>query len=288
MQLIGARIEKQYPDSNKGWNVTIDRFADRVVGYQLRQSLYVLLAAVAAVLLIGCANLANLTLARGTSREREVAIRASLGAGRWRLIRQFLTENILLSVLGGFLGLALGYSMVAGLKLLMPPFMLPSEAKVAVDHRVLLFTLAIAVLTGVVFGMAPALQAANPNLANSMKEGGRGTTSSGARQRLRSALVIIETALAFILVTGAGLMIRSFEELQNVNAGFDTTNVLTMGLPLSPTKFKEGDQAAVYTRRVVERIETLPGVREAAITSALPLNGWGYGMPFQIAGRPVK
>jgi putative ABC transport system permease protein len=121
MKIIGAGIEKQYPDSNKGWGVTVDRFANRVVGDQLRQSLYVLLAAVGAVLLIGCANLANLTLARGTSREREVAIRASLGAGRWRLIRQFLTENVVLSVLGGLLGLGLGFAMVSGLKLLMPP-----------------------------------------------------------------------------------------------------------------------------------------------------------------------
>jgi putative ABC transport system permease protein len=288
MKVIGERIAKLYPDSNKGWGVTVDRFADRIVGDQLRQSLYVLLAAVAAVLLIGCANLANLTMARGTSREREVAIRASLGAGRWRLIRQFLTENVLLSLAGGALGLMLGFAMVAGLRAITPPFALPSEANVRIDMRVLLFTLAISVVTGIVFGLAPALQAASPRLAESMKEGGRGTTTGGARGRLRSALVITETALAFILLTGAGLLIRSFDQLMNVHTGFDTTNVLTMSLPLSPTKIKDADQAVSFMKRVMDSTGALPGIREVSITSALPLQGWGYGMPFQISGKPFK
>ena len=288
MSVIGARIEKQYPDSNKGWGVTVDRFVDRVVGDQLRQSLFVMMAVVAAVLLIGCTNLANLTLARGASREKEVAIRGALGAGRWRLMRQFLTENILLSVLGGALGLAFGYGMVAGLKILIPPFSLPAEANVEVDLRVLLFTFAIAVVTGLVFGMAPALQAASPNLAGSMKEGGRGTTTNRARKRLRGALVVVEMALAFILLTGAGLLIRSFQELQRVKAGFDSTNVLTMGVPLSPTRFKEGEQAVLQVKRILEGVGSIPGVRDVAVTSALPLRGWSYGMPFLIEGKPFK
>jgi putative ABC transport system permease protein len=288
MKVIGERIAKLYPDSNKGWGVTVDRFEDRVVGDQLRRSLYVLLAAVAAVLLIACANLANLTLARGTSREREVAIRASLGAGRWRLVRQFLAENVLLSLAGGVLGLGLGFAMVAGLNALTPPFTLPAEAVVRIDMRVLAFTLAISVLTGIIFGLAPALQAASPKLAETIKEGGRGTTAGGARGRLRSALVIAETALAFILLTGAGLLIRSFDALMNVHTGFDATNVLTMDLPLSPTKVTDGDQAILYTRRIVDATGALPGIRNAAIASALPLQGWGYGMPFQIAGKPFK
>jgi putative ABC transport system permease protein len=288
MKVIGERIAKLYPDSNKGWGVTVDRFEDRIVGDQLRQSLYVLLGAVGAVLLIGCANLANLTMARGTSREREVAIRASLGASRWRLMRQFLAENVLLSLVGGALGLALAFTMVAGLKAITPPFTLPSEASIRIDLRVLLFTLAISVLTGIIFGLAPALQAANPKLAESMKEGGRGTTAGGSRGRLRSALVITETALAFILLTGAGLLIRSFDQLMNVRTGFDTTNVLTMRLPLAPTKIQDGDQAVQFTQRVLDAAGALPGIREVSITSALPLQGWGNGMPFQIAGKPVK
>jgi len=287
MDVIGKRIEQQYPDSNKGWGVTIDRFVDRVVGDQLRQSLYVLLAAVGAILLIGCTNLANLTLARGTSREKEVAVRVSLGAGRWRLIRQFLTENLLLAVLGGGLGLALGYGMVAGLKALTPPFMLPAEAHVEVDLRVMLFTLAIAVLTGMIFGMAPALHAASPNLGSSMKEGGR-TTSSKARRRLRGILVVVETALAFILLTGAGLLIRSFQELNKVNAGFDSTNVLTMYVPFQPNKFQDGAQAVTFVQRLVDGVGSIPGVRDVAITSSLPLQSWGYGMPFQISGKAFK
>jgi putative ABC transport system permease protein len=266
----------------------VDRFEDRIVGDQLRTSLYVLLGAVAAVLLIGCANLANLALARGTSREREVAIRASLGAGRWRLVRQFLTENVLLSLAGGALGLALGYAMVAGLKAITPPFSLPSEASIQIDMPVLLFTLVISVVTGIIFGLAPALQAASPKLAETMKEGGHGSTSGSSRGRLRSALVITETALAFILLTGAGLLIRSFDRLMNVHTGFDTTNILTMSLPLSPTKIKDGDQAVQYAQRVMNNAGALPGVREVALTSALPLQGWGYGMPFQISGKPFR
>ena len=288
MKVIGERIAKLYPDSNKGWGVTVDRFEDRVVGDQLRRSLYVLLGAVAAVLLIACANLANLTLARGTSREREVAIRASLGAGRWRLVRQFLAENILLSLAGGALGLGLGFAMVAGLNALTPPFTLPSEAVIRIDTRVLMFTLGISILTGIIFGIAPALQAASPKLAETIKEGGRGATAGGARGRLRNALVIAETALAFILLTGAGLLIRSFDALMNVHTGFDGTNVLTMDLPLSPAKVTDGDQAILYTRRIIEAAAALPGIREAAITSALPLQGWHNGMPFQIVGAPFR
>ena len=286
MDAIGARIAQDYPDSNKGWGVTIDPFADTVVGTQLRQSLYVLLSAVGMVLLIGCANLANLTLARGTAREREVAIRASVGAGRWRLVRQFLTENVLLSICGGVLGLALGFALKAGLELLIPPFSLPREADVAIDARVLLFTLAVAILTGVIFGLAPALQATRPNLAGCMKEGGRGA-SAGGRHRVRGALVVTEVALAFVLLAGAGLLIRSFFQMQQVDTGFDSTNVLTAGLPIPDKRFPDPQQLNAYLQQVVSSVEALPGVRDVALTSALPMQGWGYGMPFQRADKPM-
>jgi putative ABC transport system permease protein len=286
MDTIGARIAQDYPDSNKGWGVTIDLFADTVVGAQLRQSLYVLLSAVGMVLLIGCANLANLTLARGTAREREVAIRASIGAGRWRLVRQFLTENVLLSFCGGVLGLALGFALKAGLELLIPPFSLPREADVSIDTRVLLFTLALAILTGLVFGLAPALQATRPNLAGCMKEGGRGV-SAGGRHRVRGALVVTEVALAFVLLTGAGLLIRSFFQMQQVDTGFDSTNVLTAGLPIPDKRFPDPQQLNAYLRQVISNVEALPGVRDVALTSALPMQGWGYGMPFQRADKPI-
>ena len=286
MDAIGARIAKDYPDSNKGWGVTIDLFADTVVGRQLRQSLYVLLSAVGMVLLIGCANLANLTLARGSAREREVAIRASIGAGRWRLMRQFLTENVLLSICGGVLGLALGLALKAGLIAALPPFSLPREADLALDTRVLLFTLLLAVFTGVIFGLAPALQATRPNLAGCMKEGGRGS-SSGSGHKVRGALVVTEVALAFVLLTGAGLLIRSFFQMQQVDTGFDSTNVLTAELPIPDKRFPDPAGLNAYLREVVTSVQSIPGVRDVALTSALPMQGWGYGMPFQRADKPM-
>lgn len=287
MDAIGARIAKEYPDSNKGWGVALDPLAETIVGKRLRSSLYVLLAAVGMVLLIGCANLANLTLVRGTVREREVAIRASLGAGRMRLIRQFLTENILLSLGGGVLGVALGYGLMAALRAAVPPFSLPSEAVIALDGRVLLFALALSVLTGMVFGLAPAIQATRPDLAGCMKEGGRGTSGSGTRNKLRSALVVTEVALAFLLLTGAGLLIRSFFEMQNVDAGFHTENVITAGMPISEKRFPDPAGLSAYLREVTANVQSVPGVIDVALTSALPTQGWGYGMPFQRADQPV-
>jgi putative ABC transport system permease protein len=196
MDAIGARIAHDYPDSNKGWGVAVDRFSEQLIGRQVRTYLYVLLAAVGMVLLIGCVNLANLTLARGTVREREIAIRSSLGAGRWRLVRQLLTESVLLSLGGGALGVALGYVTMAALRAAVPRFTLPPEADVTMDSGVLLFGLAVSVLTGILFGLAPALQVTRSNLAGSMKEGGRGMSTGGFRQKIRGALVVSEVALA--------------------------------------------------------------------------------------------
>ncbi len=287
MDAIGARIAQDYPDSNKGWGVGIDPLVETVVGKQLRNSLYVLLAAVGMVLLIGCANLANLTLARSTARDREVAIRASVGAGRGRLVRQFLTESVLLAVVGGVLGIALGYLLLAGLKAAIPPFSLPSEANVALDSRALAFALGLSVLTGVVFGLFPAIQATRPDLAGCMKEGSRGSGTGGTKHRLRSGLVVTEVALAFLLLTGSGLLIRSFFEMLNVDTGFTTENVVTAGLPIPTKRFPNADALNTYLRQVTAAISSLPGIREVALTSALPMQGWGYGMPFQIADKPI-
>jgi putative ABC transport system permease protein len=287
MDAIGAHIAKDYPDSNKGWGVIAERYADVIVGPDQRRALWILMSAVGMVLLIGCANLANLTMARAATREREVAVRAALGAGRWRLMRQFLTESVLLSVSGGVLGLLVGYAVMVALRLAIPPFSMPREVDVVMDGRVLLFTLAISVLTGIFFGLAPAIQAARHNVAGVMKEGGRGSTTGSARRR-RSALVVAEVALAFVLLAGAGLLLRSFQRLLAVDAGFDSSNVITMGLPIPAKRFADPMQLNGYLREVVLRIQALPGVREAALTTALPLQSWGYGMPFQIAGQPFK
>src|ERR1039458_3260443 len=236
MSAIGARIAETYPDSNKGWGVTVDRFEDQIVGRQLRRSLFVLLAAVGAILLIGCANLANLTLARGASREREIAVRASLGAGSWRLIRQLLTENLLIAVAGGALGLALGYAMIRGLIRLAPPFSLPSEADVSIDLNILLFTLGISLLTALLFGLAPAIHATRVDPASSLKEGGR--------------------------------------------------SVITAHLPIARDRFPHPEQLLQYVRLLDDRLRSSPGVRDVAFSNVLPMQGWGDGMPFLIAGRP--
>jgi len=285
LDAIGARIAVDFPDSNKGWGVSTLRYMDVVVGQQLQRSLYVLLAAVGMLLLIGCANVANLVLARGTAREREVAVRAALGAGRGRLVRQFLAENILLAIVGGVLGIALGYGLMMWLKFMLPPFYLPAAINVAMDLRVLAFTFALAVATGVVFGLAPALSATKLDLAGAMKEGGRGAAGDSGRRRLRSGLVVVEVALAFILLTGGGLLVRSFFRMMQVELGFNPTNVLTLRLPIANERFPDSSQLSTYIRQVVTRINAVPGVMGAASTDSLPLEGFSNGMPFLIAGR---
>lgn len=287
MDVIGARIASDYPDSNKGWGVIVERYSDVIIGPQLRTGLLVLIAATAMVLLIGCANLANLALARGVAREREVAVRAALGASRWRLVRQFLTENVLVSVCGGMLGIGIGFATMKYLQTLVPVNNLPREADIAMDTRVLLFALAISVLTGLLFGLAPALQATSPDLASSMKDGGRGASAGMARRRLRDVLVVAEISLAFVLLVGSGLMIRSFFSLVNVNMGFDSTNVLSMALPVSDQQYPDTARLNAYFRELQTAVQAVPGVQETAMTCALPLQGSCYGMPMQVANRPM-
>jgi putative ABC transport system permease protein len=284
---IGGRIAEQYPASNKGWGVTIERYSETLIGRDLRREVWIMMSAVAMVLLIGCANLANLMLARSASREREVAIRASLGAGRWRLVRQFLTESVLLAIAGGVAGIALGYAMMKLILLALPPYTMAREIVVQLNVSVMLFALAISLATGIIFGLAPALQAARPKLAAVMKEGGRGSSPGGARRRIRSVLVVAEVALAFVLLSGAGLLIRSFQQLMQVNAGFNMDNVLTAGLPISSKKIPDPDRLNARYREIEAAAAALPGVRTVAITSVLPLEGWNYGMPFQILGQPM-
>lgn len=287
MDSIGKRIANDYPDIKKGWSVAVDPYAGTLVGGQLRTSLYVLLTAVGMVLLIACANLANLSLTRGLTREREVAIRSSLGASRGRLIRQFLTESVLLSTVGGLLGLGLGYAMMQALKAAVPAYSLPREAIVSLDGRVLLFALLLAVITGVICGIFPALQATRLDLAHAMKQGSAGAGTGRGRHGVRTALVVIEVALAFVLLTGAGLLLRSFEHLQKVDMGFDSTNVITSGLPLSSKQYPTAASMTAYLRELEQRIAAVPGVRDVAFSSALPLRGWGYGMPFHRGDREL-
>jgi putative ABC transport system permease protein len=287
MTAIGARIERDFPDSNKGWGVIVERYADTLIAPEMRTALLVLMTATGLVLLIGCANLANLALARGVSRGREVALRASLGAARGRLVRQFLTENVLLSLCGGTLGIAVGYAAMHWLEVLVPPFSFAREVRIAMDTRVLVFALAVSIVTGVLFGIVPAWQATSPALTGLMKEGGRGATDHASRKRLRDALVVAEVALAFVLLVGSGLMLRSFFRLLNVETGFDSANVLTIGLPVTTGRFSDGTRLNLYLREIRAAVDAVPGVRETAWSCAPPMQGACYGMPMQVASRPI-
>lgn len=283
METIGAGIAAQYPDSNKGIGVAVNPYIDQVVQPELRRSLWVLLAAVGAVLLIGCANLANLTLARGTDREHEIAIRSALGARRLRLVRQLLTESTLLGILGALAGLALGNAFMHGIKLWLPPDMLPPQANVGMDYGVLLFTMVIGILTGILSGLASALNGTRPDLARSLKESGR-TSAGSTSHRMKTGLLVVEVALSFVLLAGAGLLIRSFNRIAGLNTGVDTINVLAMDLPISLTEFTNSTALTNYLKEVTEKVRSVPGVREAAITNKPPMEGVG-GAPFQIGGR---
>jgi putative ABC transport system permease protein len=286
MDGIAFRIAADFPDSNKGWGVHLDRFPDLVVDRDLKHSLYLLLAAVAFVLLIACVNIANLLLARGAGRSKELAIRSALGAGRARVVRQLLTESVFLSLLGVAVGIPLGYGLMRGIEAALPPFSLPAEANVTFDYRVLAFLLVIAVITAILFGLGPALHVTRRGPIEALREGARGSTSGGSRHRLRSVLVVAEVALALVLLVGAGLVIRSFYRLLNVDMGIKTDHVLTMGLPMSMDQNTDEIRLTNYLHRVLEEVQAVPGVSAAAVTSALPMEGWGFGMPFQISGHP--
>jgi putative ABC transport system permease protein len=287
MNVIGARIAKDFPASNKGWGVIVENYASTIVGNDMRTALLVLMSSTGLVLLIGCANLANLALARGVSREREVVIRASLGAGRWRLIRQFLTENVVLSLCGGVLGIVVGYATMKGIKMMIPEFALAREIDVEMDWRVLLFAIGVSVFTGLLFGMAPALQATRPDLASSMKEEGRGSSGGASRKRLRDALIVAEVALAFVLLVGSGLMMRSFFRLMTVDTGFDASNLLTLRLPTTIEQYPDPTRLNQYLNEIRTAVSAVPGVRETAYSCAPPLQGTCYGMPMQPANKPM-
>ena len=284
MDALAARIAHDFPKSNKGWGVGIDSFKSVLVADELKQSLYMLMGAVGMVLLIACANLANLTLARGSAREHEVAIRAAIGAGRGRLVRQFLTESLIISIGGGALGVGVAYAGLAALKANIPSNILPPSTHVEMDGRVLLFILVLSVATGLIFGLVPAMKASRPDLTDSIRQAGHGTSGGRRRHGVQGTLVVAEVALAFVLLSGAGLLIRSFFKIQSAELGFDSTNVVTAYLPISDTKFHSVEEFTLYMHRIEDRIASLPGVQNVALTSALPMQGWGYGMPFQIEG----
>ena len=285
MDVIGQRLASAYPGSNKGWGVAVDRLGDVLIGPGLHTAATVLFAATLFVLLIGCANLANLALARGLSRESEMAVRAALGASRWRLVGQLLIENVVIGVCGGIVGFGVGYAMLKWIQSVIPPSALPPAVDIRMDTSVLLFTLTVAVLTGLLFGVAPATQTTNPSMDSVLKEGGLGTMARRPGRRVRGVLVVAEIALAFVLLVASGLLMRSVFNLADVDPGFDATNVLTAGLPINQEQHPDPAELNAYLASISAAVEAVPGVRETAMTSALPLQGWGYGVPYSIAGR---
>jgi predicted permease len=282
MTSIAAALGEEYPNSNKEHWVTLGSLYDATVG-DVRNLLLMLLAAVSFVLLIACANVANLMLARASTRQKEIAIRSALGASRLRIMRLLMTESVLLALIGGALGLLTAY-WGTSLALKSLPDALPRVHDIKVDANVLLFTLAASLITGVIFGLAPALQASNPNLNETLKEGGR--SGSSGRQGLRGVLVVAEIAISLVLLVGSGLLIRSFVALNHVSAGFDDRNLLTFDISLSSKEFKEAPKVHRFFKEFLEKIETLPGVESVATTELLPLGGSDSENQFYVSNRP--
>jgi predicted permease len=282
MATITGRLEQQYPGTNR--NLTVTPLKEKVVG-NIRPALLVLLVAVGFVLLIACANVAHMLLARAAARQKEIAVRSALGARRSRMVRQFLTESLALALLGGVAGLLLAQLGIHALVALSPAD-IPRVETVGLDGSVLGFALAISVLTGVIFGLAPALHASSINLSDSLKEGERGSSEGIQRNRLRSVLVASEFGFAMVLLIGAGLMIRSFLALQAVDPGFNPHNVLSMVVSVTGTKEAGADRRALFFQQMLERIQATPGVRSASAINHLPLAGDIWGFPFSVEGRP--
>ena len=282
MDNIAGNLEKQYPDSNSGNGVHVQPMLEAFVS-DIRPTLWVLFAAVGFVLLIACANIANLLLARASARQKEMAIRAAMGAGRWRIARQLLTESVLLSLTGGALGLLVARWGIE-LILYISPNAIPRSREIGLDWRVLAFTLGVAFVTGVLFGLVPALQAGVVDVHETLKETGRGVTG---RHWLRSSLVVVEVATTLVLLVGAGLMIRSFYRLQKVNPGFSYEHLTSFSVSLPEKKYATEQQRTRFFTQLIENIRALPGVEAAAAASGLPLGNNGWQTSFIVDGKPV-
>jgi putative ABC transport system permease protein len=283
LSTIAQELARQYPKENEGWGVRLVPLSESLTA-RVRTALLLLLGAVGLVFLIACGNVANLLLARSSARAREVAIRTALGAGRAKLVRQFLTECLLLGLIGGALGLALAFAATGALRAWLPAD-LPRIGEVRIDGGVLRFSLFASLAAVVVFGLAPALQASGLKISDALREGSAGTGESGGKKRLRNLLVVAETALSFVLLVGAGLLAKSFARLQNVPLGFDPSHVLTAGMSLPRTQYSKPEQWLGFYTTLIERLQTEPGVESVAASLPLPLYGGGLNFGFQIEGR---
>ncbi|HEY7547832.1 MAG TPA: ABC transporter permease [Blastocatellia bacterium] len=285
MDQIAAGLEKQYPESNTTWGLRLVSLQEQIVG-NVRPVMLVLLGTVAFVLLIACANVANLLLARASTRQKEIAVRAALGASRLRLVRQLITESLMLALAGGLLGFLLALWGVRLLTALIPPS-IPRATEIGLDARVLGFTLVVSLITGILFGLVPALHTSKPDLNESLKEGSKGSAGA-ANNRSRNTLVVVEVALALVLLVSAGLLIQSFRRLQLVEPGFDSKNLLTMLLILPESKYPEPEHAERFFDQALQRVRSLPGVEEVGFGTHLPFGGGGGDTYFTIEGRPFQ
>jgi putative ABC transport system permease protein len=283
MEALAARLAEQFPESNAVTSVRLSSFLDDYVG-EARPALLMLMTAVGAVLLIACANVANLLLVRAAGRRKEIALRVALGAGRWRVVRQLLTESLLLALAGGGLGLLFAWWGVRML-LRLAPDVLPRAESISLDGRALGFTLALTLLTGVAFGIVPALQTSKADLNDAMKGGGVGGAAGGGGRWLRSGLVVTEVALSLVLLVGAGLLLRSFRQLMRVEPGFEARDVLTLRLRLPDAKYTKVEQSAAFLREVKRRVEALPGVRQVSLATGFPF-GRASEKGYWLEGRP--
>jgi putative ABC transport system permease protein len=284
LTVVAKRLATVYPkDYPKHFTVEVQSLTDLVVG-QFRTTLFIVLAAVGLLLLIGCGNVANLLLAKATTREKEFAIRSALGAGRWRLVSQLLVESLILALGGALLGMLLAWSGLKFLVALMPQNIIPAEAAIRLNVPVLLFTLGIAILTAILFGLAPALRVARKDLNEPLRDSGKGQSGGSRHGRFRNAVVVLEVALSLTLLVAAGLLMRSFVALREVHLGLQPDHVLVARLPLPVERYKTSDQLVGFYRPLLQRLKALPGVVEVTETSTLPPYG-GIGSEIEIAGK---
>jgi putative ABC transport system permease protein len=281
---IAAQLAQQYPDTNKGWGAVVISFREAIVG-DIRPMLLILLGAVGLVLLIACANIANMLLARATVRAREIAIRAAIGASRGRIVNQLLTESVLLAVVGGAFGLLLAYWGTSSL-LGAYPTLLPRSSDIQVDRTALVFTTGLSLVTALLFGLAPAFASSRTHLTESLKEGGRSASGSGFGRWLRSSLIVSEVAVALVLLVGAGLLVRSFGQLARVEPGFETDQRLSITTLLPRPKYNAPGAMVGFYDQALERLGALPGVESAALTSVVPISGGDELYSIEFEGRP--
>jgi putative ABC transport system permease protein len=289
METISRRLEQQYPDTNKGWGVNVVPMA-QVYSGPIAPALLVLQVAVGFLLLITCANVAGVLLARASARQKEIAIRLALGADRWRVVRQLLTESVVLALGGGLLGLLLAGWGVGSLRSQLPDY-IPRLTSMDIDSRVLVFTLGVSLVTGILFGLVPAFRASRSELVETLKEGGGMNAPGSASQKTRSLLLVGEVALSLVLSISAGLLTKSFIRLVAVNPGFRADNLLTMTLALPDQKYREQYQRLMFFKTLLDKVESMPGVQSAAAVSILPLRSNFLNMrinvgPFHIEGLP--